>query len=180
MSSRLPELVDPWRSADQNRSFSGRVELEQLHRLTGALHAVSGEAEFDLVFLRDEQRRPRISGHVRATLSLQCQRCLDELVLPVDAELNLAVIEVAAEAERLPEEVEPVQVEEGMLRLLDIVEDELILAIPQVPMHGPSECDVERAESAPEPVPADPRHDESDQKENPFSVLAGLRKDSEN
>ena len=180
MSSRLPELVDPWRSAGQNRSFSGRVELGQLHRLTGALHAVSGDAEFDLVFSRDEQRRPRISGFVRATLSLQCQRCLDEMLLPVDVDLNLAVIEVSAEAERLPEDVDPVQVEEGMLRLLDIVEDELILAIPQVPMHSQGECDIERAESAPEPVPVDSEEDESEQEENPFAVLAGLKTDSEN
>jgi len=43
------------------------------------------------------------------------------------------VVESVAEQELLPEHYEPVLVEEGRLALLDLVEDELLLAVPQVP-----------------------------------------------
>ncbi len=135
MSSRLPDFVDPWRLANLGKQLSGAVGLGELSRLAEALVSVEGESLFTLEFYRDEKKRARIKGNVEAELVLECQRCLEPVTLPVDAEVNLAVIEVAAEAELLPDECDPVMVEEGRIQLLDLIEDELLLAIPQVPMH---------------------------------------------
>ncbi|WP_172838860.1 YceD family protein [Solemya velesiana gill symbiont] len=150
-------------------------------RLASMLESVEGDAEFELRFERDDKRRSRIKGFVKSTMTLECQRCLESMQLAVDAILNLGVIEVPEEAERLPEDVEPVQVEEGLVRLLDLVEEELILAIPQVPMHEPNECraEVSHADEAP---PAEQQESVTEQAENPFAVLAGLKTktDSEN
>ncbi|MES9935604.1 MAG: YceD family protein [Sedimenticola sp.] len=181
MSSRLPEFVDPWHSADLKKRFSGRVELADLPRLASMLKRLEGDAEFDIGFERDDKRRSRIKGFVRSTMVLECQRCLESMQLAVDATLNLGVIEVAEEAERLPEDVEPVQVEEGLIRLLDLVEEELILAIPQVPMHDPEACSAAISHTAEDP-PVEEQESVTEQAENPFAVLAGLKTktDSEN
>ena len=177
MSSRLPEFVDPWRSADQKRHFSGTVELEKLPRLTDVLMSTEGEAVFELIFDRDDKRRSRIKGSVRATMVLQCQRCLEAMLLPVDISLDLAVIEVPEEAERLPEETEPVQVEDGLIRLLDLVEEELILAIPQVPMHAREQCSTESADAMKDAAESSEQESVSETSDNPFAVLADLKKD---
>ncbi|MES9913105.1 MAG: YceD family protein [Candidatus Sedimenticola sp. 4PFRAG1] len=182
MSSRLPEYVDPWRSADQRKHFSGRVEQADLPRLAGILKRIEGDVEFELMFDRDDKRRSRIKGFVRSSLVLECQRCLESMQLDVDSALNLGVIEVPDEAERLPEDMDPVQVEDGLIRLLDLVEDELILASPQVPMHTQQECRIELADNVDESLVADEQESVTEHADNPFAVLAGLKTktDSEN
>lgn len=177
MSSRLPEFIDPRRLASQGGGHSGSVKLGDLPRLSGALLDTTGSAEFSLEFYRDNRKRARIKGLVRADLVLECQRCLGSMVLPVDAELDLAVIQVPEEADRLPESVDPVWVEEDTLRLLDLVEDELILAIPQVPRHEPDVCGIGDYIPVQEEVPSQEQEENASDKPNPFAVLAGLKSD---
>ncbi|MCW8890935.1 MAG: YceD family protein [Sedimenticola sp.] len=152
------------------------MNLDKLDRLSEALKETSGQAEFSIEFYRDNRKRARIKGTVRAELVLECQRCLGALVLPVNAELDLAVIKVPEEAEYLPESCEPVWVEEETLRLLNLVEDELILAIPQVPRHEDEVCDVDW-NTAVGDIQAEQEDDLSDDKPNPFAVLAGFKSD---
>lgn len=177
MSSRLPEFIDPRRLASQGAGFTGSVNLGELPRLREALLDSSGSAEFSLEFYRDNRKRARIKGQVRAELVLECQRCLGAMTLPVDALLDLAVIQVPEEAERLPESCDPVWVEEDTLRLLDLVEDELILAIPQVPRHEPDLCRMADAHPVNGEATDQEQEDDASDKPNPFAVLAGLKSD---
>jgi uncharacterized protein len=177
MSSRLPEFVDPRRLANQGAGFSGTVELGELPRLSEALMDPVGIAEFSLEFYRDNRKRARIKGQVQADLVLECQRCLGAMVFPVKAELDLAVIQVPEEAESLPESCDPVWVEEETLRLLDLVEDELILAIPQVPKHAPDACGVDSANPVNGETADQEQEDDASDKPNPFAVLAGFKSD---
>ena len=80
-----------------------------------------------------------------------------------------------ADQETLPEHYEPVLVEEKRLALVDLVEEELLLAVPQVPrnpqaggMELPQEVSVEASSG-----------DEREQTHRPFAGLAGLMKESE-
>lgn len=179
MSSRLPEFADPRRLASQGAKYEGSVALSKLLRLREALLDSAGDATFTLEFYLDPRKRARIRGAVKAELVLQCQRCLSGVTLPVDAVLNLAVVEVPEEADRLPDDVEPVWVEEDRLRLMDLVEDELILEIPQVPRHEDGLCET-GWESAPDAVETaeDQQAGESD-RPNPFAVLAGIKSDKQ-
>jgi uncharacterized protein len=175
MSSRLPEFVDPWRAADLGKVFSGRSAVAKLPRLSEVVLAPDGEVELDLTFGRDERKRACVQGLVRATLTLECQRCLGPMPFPAEAEVNLALVESAAEAERLPDVYDPLLVEESRIRLLDIVEDELLLSIPLIPKHEVGACSAKYEAS----VPQQGDEDESLKKENPFAVLAEL-KDKQN
>lgn len=175
MSSRLPEFIDPRRLASQGGRYSGTVELGDLPRLSGALVDTAGVAEFNLEFYRDNRKRARIKGQIQADLVLECQRCLGAMVLPVSAVLDLAVIQVPEEAERLPESCDPVWVEEDTLRLLDLVEDELILAIPQVPRHEPDTCRMASVNPLQGETADQEQEDDASDKPNPFAVLAGFK-----
>ncbi len=177
MSSRLPEFIDPRRLASQGAGFSGTVELAVLTRLREALKDTTGIARFDLAFYRDNRQRARIKGQVQADLLLECQRCLEPVVLPVNAVLDLAIIRVLEEAEKLPESCDPVWVEEETLRLLDLVEDELILAIPQVPRHEPDACRIDSDGQVNGETADQELEDDLSDKPNPFAVLAGFKSD---
>lgn len=174
MSSRLPDFVDPWRLSDLGKRFTGELELRRMPRLVGVLSNSEGCVAFDLEFGRDEKRRPRIRGSIRAVLVLQCQRCLEPMDFPVEASLDLAIVEVDEEAKRLPDEVDPVVATDGRIGLRELLEDELLLAIPQVPRHEAAVCAVDAStmESAPH---ASNVQQETASEANPFAVLSELK-----
>lgn len=181
MSSRLPEYVDPWRLANLGKVFSGVTGLAELPRLAEALLSADGEVLFNLEFYRDEKRRARVKGNVRAELFLTCQRCMGRMKTPVNADMDLAIIEVFEEAEKLPPECDPVLVDDGRIRLMDLLEDELLLAIPHVPMHDEAECEVKLETYFPDADADEAQELESSADENnPFAVLAGLKSDKQN
>lgn len=132
MSERLPVHVDPVTLADQGRALEGRVAVSALERLGLSLHDSEGDLEVALRFGRDEQQRRAVHGTVRGELHLMCQRCLSVYPLPVALELELVLVDDEAEADALPEELDALVVGKRALHTVDIIEDDLILALPLV------------------------------------------------
>ncbi|MCU0766265.1 MAG: YceD family protein [Gammaproteobacteria bacterium] len=166
MSPPLPDRVDPWRLAEGGKVLEGLVALAALPRLAPAL-AAGGDASYRLEFGREDGRAV-VTGRVRAVLALRCQRCLGPLRLDVDSAFALAVVGSLEEVAALPERYEPAIAEDGWIRPRDLVEDELLLAVPAVPLHEQGACRAPATESGPgqEAAPAD----------GPFAVLASLRR----
>jgi uncharacterized protein len=168
VSSTLPESVDPWRMVNARRSFSGRLKLSSLKRLATSLAASDGDVDYELDFGKDEFG---ISGvHVRATieLPLTCQRSLATFRLPVSIDTRLGFIVNEDDEAGLPEGYEPLLLDSAAgLRPADVIEDELILAVPIVPVApGTQEMHHEwKDERAEEPVA----------KPNPFAVLQQVK-----
>lgn len=172
MLSGLPDHVDPFRLCDQARLFEGRMHLADLPRLAETLVSTEGQASYRIACDRDEQRRARIRGSVDAELVIICQRCMGPMTLPVHVDFQLAVVKGESQAEQLPDDYDPLLLEGDTLRLADVIEDELLLAVPVAPLHPVDECGVNPADwSPPEMEP-----ETVSKRENPFAVLAGLKR----
>jgi len=172
MSSRFPDFVDPWHMANLGKVFSGHAAIVDLPRLAEVVLDAEGEVELRLMFERDSAKRACIKGFVKANLVLECQRCLSPMSALVESRLNIALIRSAEEAERLPEHYDPLLLDEPRIRLLDIVEDELLLSLPQIPRHEIGECCSDLKQEAEQPT-AD--LEESGKRPNPFAILAELK-----
>ena len=173
----MPDFADPWRLCTQGKAFHGSLALADLPRLRPLLAEPDGEVRFDLAFGRDAQQRAVVSIRVNAVLHLSCQRCMGVVSWPVESDSRMALVTGPDEAARLPEELDPLLLEEPRLALATLVEDELILAVPVAPMHAVEDCAVDLGEvnaavEAPSDEPAPAR-------ENPFAVLAGLHGDDD-
>jgi uncharacterized protein len=171
MSADLPEILDAWRMVAARRGVEGRVPLSTLARLRDSLVDTEGDVRFALEFDRDTLRVPYVELRIDAELPLTCQRTLQRFLLPVNIVQRLGLIRDEAEEAALPPGYEPLLVpEDGQLRTVELVEDELILAVPVVPIMPGTEA-VERdwpaAEQAGEPERA-----------NPFAALSVLKKHS--
>ncbi len=167
MSAEVPEMLDAWRMVAARRGFEGRQPLSSLLRLREALFDDEGEVTFALDFDRDALQVPYVELRIEAALPLQCQRTLQRFLLPVSMVQRLGLIRDEADEAALPPGYEALLVaEDGMLHPLELVEDELILAVPLVPVKPGSET-VERDW----PVQAD-----EETRANPFSALAALKK----
>ncbi len=167
---RLPHQIDPFRLAESGAELSGPIPLIQMRRILPFLADSSGEIFVVLNFDIDELGVPCVKGRIKADLSIICQRCLEPLRFPVDQEITLAWVRNDQEAERLPIRYESCLVEDNPLMLNDVVEDELILVLPQVPMHEEKDCPASKwlKEQSKKELP-------EDDSENPFSILAKLK-----
>ena len=86
----------------------------------------------------------RLCLRARTALRMTCQRCLQPVEIELDVAPTLRFVRDEAEAERLDEESdEDVLALSSTLDLHELVEDELILALPLVPRH----------ERCPQPLP---------------------------
>ena len=146
--------------------FGGTMPLNRMPRLEALLGEEQGSnsAEFEAKFAFDQQGLVTIDLTVKTDLLLVCQRSLEPYTEQVDRRSMLAVIENMTDQEELPEHYEPVLVEEKRLALAELVEEELLLAVPQVPRNPELEEDAGNYEK--------------EQTHRPFEGLAGLMKQS--
>lgn len=163
---RLPVSVELSKLTTRGAEISGQLALSKLLRLEHVLSESSGVADVTLEFYTDEQRRRRITGSVKAELSIFCQRCLGPMPYLVDIEVCVAAVMDEDKAAQLPREIDPVIVVEDMLNLHELVEEELLLSLPFVSFHD-EQCAKIVKDDAPEPVaPSDTRR--------PFEGLGAL------
>jgi uncharacterized protein len=140
MPHGLPALIEPERLAEQGVSLAGRLPLGGLRRLGESLADRSGFVEVALHFRLEGRGRSTVTGRLAATLRLVCQRCLEPYDLAVDVPVHLVVVRTEREAERLGDAEDPLVVDQGSVSLAHLVEDELLLALPQIPAHPEGLC----------------------------------------
>jgi uncharacterized protein len=188
----LPERVDVAKLFARNGRIAAHLPISQLARLAVYLADSAGEAQVSLQFALDAEGRRLLTGTVVAELHLACQRCLRSLVWPVSSELNLLVFSTRDELDKLlrlqgldsmehdvlvldeidaPEPALMTSAEQE-LNVQTLIEDELILCLPMVPMHEDADCSlawnslrsqVEAADKQIQPQPS------------PFAMLAQLK-----
>lgn len=168
MSADVPFSVDVWRAVAARRIFEGRAPLSAFKRLGEGLADQQGECSYRLQFERDRFQTAIVRIEADAALPLICQRTLKRFLLPVRIEQTLGLLRSEAEEASLPPDVEPMLVPaDGEVVLRDLVEDELILALPVVPVDPEGELewsgDAEVEETEVEP-----------KRENPFAALSAL------
>ena len=168
---RVPEVLDAWRMVAARRDFEGSLPLSSLSRLRdslcdGGLGNGEGEVRFSLQFDCDALQVPYVELRIDAALPLECQRTLQRFLQPVHLVQRLGLIRDEADEAGLPEGYEPLLMpEDGMLRPAELVEDELILAVPVVPtMPGTEAMEQDWPVQAEEQAQA-----------NPFATLGQLK-----
>lgn len=169
MSRGLPERGDPLRLAELDRAFQGELPLATFRRLAENIKPARGSAWYRVRFERDQKGRAWVQGRVRATLPLTCQRCLEAFGFPVERQWRLALIRQPAEEALLAEGEDAFLVTDPGMRLAELVEDELILALPLVPRHA----DYEHCS-----MPDNPAADEMEPAPGAFAELARLRREN--
>jgi uncharacterized protein len=179
MTSRSfdPQKLHVEAFAKSGDTETGTWKLRSLERLSAMAHPDAPPSDEDVVdwHATGELRKVRGAGeqpwlHLGAdtVIALQCQRCLGPVVTRVDIDDHFRFVhgEEAAEKEDVDSE-EDVLAMPRSLDLHQLVEDELMLALPLVPRHDV--C------PAPLPVPDNADVPEDDEPVNPFAALAALK-----
>jgi len=134
----LPERIDPPRLAEQEGRLCGHLSLARMERLKASLCDGEGKVFIDMRFQRDEQGLDTAVGHVTARLPVRCQRCLEAMEIAIATAVRLAFTNADTDAEGEtppPDGYDAAPLVGDTISLSDLVEDELMLALPMAPMH---------------------------------------------
>lgn len=178
---RLPETLDAFRLVTARGGFEGVLQLSSMSRLRDMLfdggQDAEGEVRYAIEFDRDALQVPYVELRIDAALPLLCQRTLKRFEQPVHVLQRLALVQngdkegadggMEALEAALPPDYEPLLLPvDGMLDPTALIEDELILAIPVVPVSPGSQ-----AQARDWPVP-----EQEAAKVHPFAALERLKK----
>jgi uncharacterized protein len=168
-----PRRLDVAAFAQAGALLQGDWPAQALRRLQqGALPWPGGDAPAVVWTLQGESRavagaEPEIRLHLQARTSLQlsCQRCLQPMEVPLAVDTRLRFVRDEALAEQLDgQSDEDVLALPPRLDLRELVEDELILALPLVPRHA----------RCPRPLPMSAGEEALDAEAPAAQGLAGL------
>lgn len=168
-------VIDSLEFAAKGDCIAGKLALTCLTRLDDVLASREGSLECELSGFREAGGADGVGGggtklglrlRVKGRLGLRCQRCLAEVGF--DCAIDSRLLLIPPNAEWPDEELESDDFDaipaSRDLSVLSLVEEEVLLSLPQVPRH---------AECRP-PVETGPAEEESEP--SPFAVLAGLNK----
>ncbi len=154
-------VIDGFEFASAGATQQGVWPLSEFPRLRDVLAHDVGEVAYEVSGVRDERGRPGLRLKVDGTLALRCQRCLEPMPFEVHTDDTLVLAATLAEIHAEPADARaPDRVVAGKeMALRELIEDELILAVPYAPRH--ESC-----------APAGALH--SAEKVSPFAALRGL------
>ncbi len=169
-SNRLPRKVEPRKLAYSEATFNGIVPVDSLKMLASAAHSIV-DVDASLSFSVDDRGKRVVTGTLRVEASMVCQRCMNPVeARSIEAEVAVAIVWDEDEAKQLPSDLDPWVVSEDEADLYALIEEELLLNLPNVVYHD-YECVDPSLLSVGEPVVEQDSGDD-----NPFKVLAQLKK----
>ena len=165
-------MSEPWsRPLEVDRLADGGAEVDfavPLAELPGLPSGVAGSVAGRARFARTLEL-PVAELTVRGSATLECQRCMQPMSVPIDAVVRVALVASEADVARVPAELEPVLAPGGRISIGELITEELMLTLPIVALHGGGEpC------AAPPPETAAAQQEQDTHK--PFARLADLLK----
>ncbi|WP_335912176.1 MULTISPECIES: 23S rRNA accumulation protein YceD [Shewanella] len=168
---KIPVSIDPIRAATSRLSYQGVVPGTQLKRLNELCAGDCSDVTVSIECGVDLQGIVYLKGKAVTELTLLCQRCMTLFTTEVTVEFSFSPCRNEAEIDELPDAYDPIEYNEiGEVRLHQLIEDELILAMPLIPTHDIDECHTGSKDVAIGEIEA-----AQEERPNPFAVLEKLK-----
>jgi len=136
MSAPGHERVDVDVLADEGAGIERRYPIAHFARLADTVSDRLGEAVVRFDFARAGEGIPACEMELEAVVTLRCQRCLETYAQTLRSVTKLAFVSDEEEAGLVPEGYEAIPVPGARVDLAELVEDELLLSLPVVALHG--------------------------------------------
>jgi uncharacterized protein len=177
----FPAQIEPFKWAELGFAWRGAVPLTRFKRVAVEVvppydvHSIQLDCKLSV----DERRVAWLDATLEADLPLICQRCLEGVAFKLDLTVRLALLSDERFLDRLgraKDEVDYILLSEAQIAhgdtidVIDLLEDEILLALPLSAKHDDCELKVVAAGAGVvDPTLLD------QPKPNPFGMLAGLK-----
>lgn len=145
MVEKLPLLVRYKALAHNKACIRGNLAVERLPRLLQLCLSSHSSIEvalgFEWSFAYD---CVLLTMKIEASLGLECQRCLAQMQWKTQLRNQLCIVDSNTHANQLPHNTDCYVCASDKMPIADLIEDELLLVMPQQPMHeNRDECDLD-------------------------------------
>ena len=197
MFERLPQRIDYYRYTDKGVILEGVITAQEIEagfpRLYAAIVKTAGDIEYHLEFDVDIASNRIVTGWLKTQVILQCQRCMGDYQQALACDVSTAFVKNDVELKKAESSQydtffvnNKAGGEEGRREkqeLLDpriIIEDELLLSLPQIPRHSDADIGINCNIQVDFPVLGEDANsavqDNEQEDDNPFAILKQLKK----
>lgn len=135
-----PLVVDAMVLAHGGLTWEHQFNDARFERLADVALSVTPSVSIKLKFAMMEPR-PVLHGEMNGKVELMCQRCMGNMQYPIAESFDLMLIENEAELAVVPEAYEPWIANSLHLNVFELVEEQLLLALPLIAKHvDESDC----------------------------------------
>lgn len=118
---------------EREHRYAGQLAVSQCARLSAETVA-GADAQLDVDLQADRRSGwPRLHGRIAGVLTLECRRCGQAFAHELDLAIDLRLVFGEAEERAALADTEPLLIEDDRLLLRQVVEDEVLLALPMLP-----------------------------------------------
>ncbi len=160
----LPEKIALDKAIHGQRRYQGKVAIKEMSRLIDMLADTDGMVNYTIQFERAGRILGKAQVKVSTDLPLMCTISLKKFNFPVEIDSTLGFIDDLAYEDLLDVGMEASWVKDGYVKPLEIIEDELILAVPDAP-YNENYNEQSEGDELKEPK----------QTSNPFAILKSLK-----
>lgn len=163
-SASTRQFPDVEELASQRAILAGFADPVSMPRLLDVVTTTPSPIAYRIEFTWDASGRPKMIGRVEGMLPLLCQRCLETLDWYFETRFETLVI---GNEQEETNGRDAVVCSGGRIELEPMIEDELLLALPNAPVHARGSCEAPPIRATSEQPSSRPG--------NPFSALHALR-----
>ena len=130
-------MINPAKYAKNEHSDAGILNKADFLRLA-EFAVVATDVSYDYKMYENEHNLPVIEGKVSVSVLQNCQRCLKDFENTLECSFKVIPLTSDEKAKSLEEHgltFDTCILNEGMLNLVELLEDELLLELPIVPKH---------------------------------------------
>ncbi len=162
-----PSILDPVRFTAQGEVVEGHGFPGGLKRLKGVLFSDEGEFHFRIAGGKGPDGAPMITIHLDGWVMLTCRRCLEGVPFTLNIDDRIVMVKEEAALPDLEDEEAGIDaiVQPERLNVTELLEEEILLALPLAPCHHEGECGANRQLA---------QH----KRESPFAALVKLKPSS--
>lgn len=136
-----PVSIDGAEFARRGECLEGAAPLTALTRLHDVLTDTDGSVAYRLAGSVGRDGKPCIDVTVSATVRVACQRCLQSVQFELDGARKLVFVPAATLGDFEDEEADADYLPaEDRVSPIELVVDEILLALPISPRHAENEC----------------------------------------
>jgi len=159
-------LIQPRKLANKNGDLHFSWKVEDFRRLYGLLYSNNGNIGVHLVGRYDDRQRCLIEAHIIASVQLECQTSFEPIDYQIDTTIVYCTVIGEDQIADLENEYEALLLDNGQVDIKQVIEDELILALPIIANKASEDVKIKMSYGE---LPL-----EDEGKKNPFVVLKGL------
>ncbi|MFC3193702.1 YceD family protein [Marinicella sediminis] len=169
MVKSLPDSIELNAAVRKEWQLTGAVLLSDLDRMpTEMIRSADAVIEYEIYFRQSTAVLGEAVVRIKADLELICQRSLETFKFPLRSDNTIGFISELEDEEKLATDVSPSWVEDMLVDPKALIEDEILLMIPDVPVKPGAELDSQYLN--------DQDDDTAEEEvENPFAVLKDLK-----